>query len=167
MTLSIAPAVPSDAQLVLDLVKELAEYEKLSHDVVATVDDVRSSLFGDKPSAECLIARVDGVPVGFAIFFHNYSTFLARRGIYLEDLFIRPAHRGSGYGRALLAEIARIAIDRKCGRLEWAVLDWNAPAIAFYEKLGAREMKEWRLHRLTGEGLEALARETERSSRPR
>jgi GNAT superfamily N-acetyltransferase len=158
MTLRISPATPEDAPLVLDLVRELAEYEKLSHEVVATVDDVRGSLFGDRPAAEALIARLDEAPVGFAIFFHNYSTFLARPGIHLEDLFVRPAARGRGVGRALLAEVARIARDRRCGRLEWSVLDWNAPALAFYERIGAQVMNEWRLHRVTGESLEALAR---------
>ncbi len=157
MTLRISPATRDDAELVLALVRELAEYEKLSHEVVATADDVRESLFGEKPAAEALIAWLDDQPVGFAIFFQNYSTFLARSGIHLEDLFVRPAARGRGFGRALLAEVARIARDRKCGRLEWSVLDWNAPALAFYERIGARVMKEWRLHRLTGEALDAVA----------
>ena len=152
-------ATPEDSELVLALVTELADYEKLSHEVVGTVEDVRASLGGDRPATEALLAFHDGAPAGFALFFHNYSTFLARRGIYLEDLFVRPQFRGKGIGRALLASLARIACDRKCGRLEWAVLDWNAPALGFYEKLGARVMSEWRVHRLTGASLEALARE--------
>lgn len=157
MTLRISPATRDDAELILDLVRELAEYEKLSHEVVATADDVRASLFGERPAAEALIARQGEQPVGFAIFFHNYSTFLARPGIHLEDLFVRPAARGRGVGRALLVEVARIARDRNCGRLEWSVLDWNAPALAFYERIGARVMAEWQLHRLTGESLAELA----------
>jgi GNAT superfamily N-acetyltransferase len=152
-------ATPEDSELVLALVTELADYEKLSHEVVGTVEDVRASLGGDRPAAEALLAFHDGAPAGFALFFHNYSTFLARRGIYLEDLFVRPQFRGKGIGRALLASLARIACDRKCGRLEWAVLDWNVPALGFYEKLGARVMSEWRVHRLTGASLEALAGE--------
>ena len=157
MIVNIDFAKEGDAALVLELIRELADYEKLSHEVVATVDDVQRSLFVDR-SAECLIARDGEIPVGFALFFHNYSTFLAQRGIWLEDLFVRPAHRGKGHGKALLAALARIAVERRCGRLEWAVLDWNAPALAFYEKLGAQAKNEWRIHRLTGDSLQALAR---------
>lgn len=159
MALSIHPATEEDAPLVLALVRELAEYEKLAHEVTATAEDVRASLFGGARAAEALIARVRGEPAGFALFFHNYSTFLGRRGLYLEDLFVRPHLRGRGVGRALFAAVARAAKERGCGRLEWAVLDWNAPALAFYERLGARAMTEWRLHRLSGAALDALAEE--------
>ena len=157
MTLSIAPAVSSDAELVLDFVKELAEYEKLSHAVVATADDVRSALFSDQPAAECLIARADGEPVGFAIFFHNYSTFLAAPGIYLEDLYVVPERRSHGIGKALLRELARLAVERGCGRLEWSVLDWNEPAIQFYRSLGAEAKDEWTTFRLAGAALRRVS----------
>ena len=155
--LTIAPAVATDVPTILHLIQSLAEYEKLSHEVVATEDSLRTALFGETPGAECLIARKDGEPVGFALYFHNFSTFLSRRGLYLEDLFIEPAHRGKGYGKALLQQLAQIAVARGCGRLEWSVLDWNAPAIGFYQGLGARLMTEWRIFRLTGEALQTFA----------
>jgi len=157
-------ATPDDAEIVHALIGALADYEKLAHEVVGTVSDVRRSL--ENREAEALLAFHDGEPAGFALFFHNYSTFLARRGIYLEDLFVKPALRGKGIGKALFVELARIAVERKCGRLEWAVLDWNEPALGFYEKLGARVMTEWRIHRLAGPRLDALARATESARKP-
>ena len=158
MSLSIASAVEADAGLILSLIRELAAYERLSHAVTAAEEDVAASLFGEHPEAEVRIARWAGEPAGFALFFMNYSTFLGRRGIYLEDLFVREAHRRRGIGRALLRDLARIAVERGCGRLEWAVLDWNTPAIGFYEKLGATPMSEWTVFRLEGAALARLAR---------
>ena len=158
MSLSIAPAVEADAGLILSLIRELAAYERLSHAVSATAEDVAASLFGERPGAEARIARWAGEPAGFALFVMNDSTFLGRRGIYLEDLFVREPFRGRGIGRALLADLARIAVDRGCGRLEWAVLDWNTTAIGFYEKLGATPMDEWTVFRLEGAALARLAR---------
>lgn len=155
--LEIAPAVPADVPLVLRFVRELADYERLAHQVTATEDDVRRELFGAHPGAEVVIARLDGEPVGMALFFHNFSTFLARRGLYLEDLLVTPAARGRGVGRELLAYLARLAVARGCGRFEWAVLDWNEPAIRFYRALGAEPMEEWTVFRLTGEALAKLA----------
>ena len=154
---TITPATAADVPTILHLIRSLAEYERLSHEVVATEDSLHAALFGDRPGAECLIARTHGEPVGFALYFHNFSTFLSRRGLYLEDLFVEPAHRGKGYGKALLQQLARIAVGRGCGRLEWSVLDWNAPAIGFYESLGATLMSEWRIFRLTGDALQAFA----------
>jgi GNAT superfamily N-acetyltransferase len=157
--IDIRPATERDAPLVLELIRGLAEYERLSHECVATEERVRASLFGPRPDAEVVIAWAGDEAAGFALFFHNYSTFLARRGLYLEDLFVRPAWRGRGVGRALLAHLARLAVERECGRFEWWVLDWNADAIAFYERLGARPMSDWTVYRLTGEALERLAAE--------
>ena len=154
----IRAAVPADVPLILELIRALAEYEKLSHECHADEAALREHLFGPRPYAEALIAQADGVTQGFALYFHNYSTFLARPGIYLEDLFVRPAARGRGLGRALLARLAALALERGCGRLEWSVLDWNEPAIRFYRSLGARQMDEWRINRLTGGELQALAR---------
>ena len=161
----IRPAVPDDAPLVLDFIKGLAEYERAPDDVVATENDVRATLEGNPKRAEVVLAFEGEQPVGFALFFHNYSTWLGRPGLYLEDLFVSPEHRGKGYGRRLLAHLAAIARDRGCRRMEWSVLDWNEPAIGFYRSLGAVPMNEWTVHRLTGEALEALAREaaTERA----
>ncbi len=153
----IRPARPGDAPLILELIRALADYEKLSHEVEATVEALDRDLFGDRPYAEALIAEHDGQGVGFALYFHNYSTFLGRPGIYLEDLFVRPEVRGRGIGKGLLTQLARIAVDRGCGRLEWSVLDWNAPAIAFYASLGADLKREWLINRLTGDALHALA----------
>lgn len=149
----IRPAVADDAALVLKFIRELAVYERLDGEVVATEPLLRDTLFGARPAAEVLLAFCDDEPAGFALFFHNYSTFLGRPGIYLEDLFVRRQLRGRGIGRALLHRVARIARDRDCGRLEWAVLDWNKPAIAFYESIGATAMNEWKLFRLTGAAL--------------
>jgi GNAT superfamily N-acetyltransferase len=155
--LTIRPATVDDVPLIAQLVRELAEYEKLAHAAVATVAGLREQLFGERPAAEVLIAEADGEPAGFALFFHNFSTFLGRRGLYLEDLFVRPAFRGLGLGRHLMAALARIAVQRDCGRFEWSVLDWNEPSIAFYRRLGAVGMDEWTVQRLEGEALRALA----------
>ena len=155
--LEIRAAVEEDAPLILQLIKELAEYEKLSHEVVATEDSLRRSLFGERRFAEALIGEVGGEPVGFALFFHNFSTFLGRPGIYLEDLYVRPEFRGSGLGRALLVYLARLALERGCGRLEWSVLDWNEPAIGFYRSVGAAPVDGWTGYRVTGEALEQLS----------
>ncbi|MCL4814419.1 MAG: GNAT family N-acetyltransferase [Vicinamibacteraceae bacterium] len=154
----IASATPADAALVLRFIRKLAEYERLAHTVVATEDGLREVLSGEHPQAEVLLAYADDVPVGFALFFHNFSTFMGRHGLYLEDLFVEPAFRGSGIGKALLVELARIAVSRGCARMEWAVLDWNEPAIGFYKRLGAVAMDEWTVFRLTGEPLAQLAR---------
>ena len=156
----IRAADPNDVPLVLQLIRELAEYERMSGDVVATEAMLADALFGARPSAEVLIAMLDAEPVGFALFFHNFSTFAGRRGVYLEDLYVRPEARGRGLGRALLQELARIAIDRDCARLEWSVLDWNEPAIGFYRSLGAIAMDEWTVNRITGDALEQLAQQS-------
>ena len=155
--LRIRNATIEDVPLILTFIRDLAIYEKLEHKVVATEEKLRETLFGTPRFAEVIIGEVDEQAVGFALFFHNYSTFLARPGIYLEDLFVKPEARGHGHGRALLAHLAQIATQRGCGRLEWAVLDWNAPAIGFYESLGANALDDWRTFRLTGEALEKLA----------
>ena len=155
--MTIRPAHIDDVPVILELIRELAEFEKLAHEVVATEDDLRRTLFGAKPSAEILICEVDAKPAGFALFFTNYSTFLGKPGIYLEDLFIKPAMRSLGLGRRMLSELARLAVSRECGRLEWSVLDWNTRARKFYEDLGADPMKEWTVHRLTGPALAKLA----------
>jgi GNAT superfamily N-acetyltransferase len=160
MTFRIAAARPQDAGIVLDLVRQLADYEKLSHLVVATEDLVRDELFGPRPVIECVLGwGGDGAgaqAVGFALYFHNFSTFLARRGIYLEDLFVVPAARGRGYGKALLRHVARLALERECGRFEWSVLDWNQPAIDFYRAMGAQVLPDWRICRVTGDALAQL-----------
>ena len=157
--LRIEPAGEADVPLILGFIRELAEYERMLDKVVATEAGLREQLFGARPgAAEVVIARSEGEPVGFALFFHNFSTFLGRRGLYLEDLFVRPASRGKGVGRALLAHLARVALERGCGRLEWSVLDWNEPAIGFYRALGAEPMSEWTVFRLSGEPLAELAR---------
>lgn len=157
----IRPATPEDVRLILGLIRELAAYEKLENEVVATEDDLRRTLFGDRPAAEVVIldeSAGDGSEAaGFALFFHNYSTFLGRPGLYLEDLYVRPEARGKGYGQLLLSHLARLAVERGCGRMEWWVLDWNEPAIGFYRKLGAVAMDEWTVFRLTGAELEELA----------
>ena len=155
--LSIRPATADDVPLIRQLIAELAEYERLADAAVATDDGLREQLFSAQPAAEVLIGEVDGEAAGFALFFHNFSTFLGKRGLYLEDLFVRPAFRGSGLGRHLMASLARIAVQRDCGRFEWSVLDWNAPAIGFYRTLGAVGMDEWTVQRLEGEALHALA----------
>ncbi len=158
--LRIDPATPADIPLILALIRELADYEKLSDAVVATEAVLDRALFRDPPYAEAVVARMDGEPVGFALYFHTFSTFLAQPGLYLEDLYVRPAYRGKGYGRRLLAHLARIAVERDCGRFEWSVLDWNELAIRSYRRAGAVPMDEWTVWRLTGEPLRRLADET-------
>ena len=155
--LAIRPATIDDVPLIRQLVAELAAYERLADAAVATDADLREQLFGAHPAAEVLIGEVDGEAAGFALFFHNFSTFLGKRGLYLEDLFVRPAFRGAGLGRHLMAALARIAVQRDCGRFEWSVLDWNEPAIGFYRRIGAVGMDEWTVQRLEGDALHALA----------
>lgn len=156
---SIRMATENDAAVILSLIKELAEYEHLSHEVEATAEDIRLSLFGDRPVAEALIGEHAGIAVSFALFFYSFSTFLGKPGIYLEDLYVKPPYRKNGFGRGMLAHIARLAKERNCGRFEWSVLDWNEPAIRTYDRLNARPMNEWILYRLTGEALDQLAQE--------
>lgn len=153
----IRPAEPRDVPAIVGLIRALAEYERLSHAVVLDEAKLSDHLFGARPSAEVLIAEEAGTAVGFALFFHNYSTFLGRPGIYLEDLFVLPECRGRGYGKALFVALARIAVERDCGRIEWSVLNWNEPAIGFYRSLGAEAMDEWTVYRLTGEHISRLA----------
>ena len=153
----LRPATPQDAALILSFIRQLAEYERLGHEVVATEADLERDLFGAHPAAEVILGFSDGEPAGFALFFHNYSTFLGRPGIYLEDLFVVPAHRGKGLGKTLLVHLARLAVARNCGRLEWSVLDWNEPALQFYRSLGAVGLDEWTVHRVAGPALEKLA----------
>jgi GNAT superfamily N-acetyltransferase len=153
----VRPAVLADVPTLYALVVELARYEKLAHEVSATPDDLSTHLFGPRPFAEALVAEDGGQAVGFALFFHNYSTFLGRAGIYLEDLFVLPAHRRRGHGKAMLREVARLAVERRCGRFEWSVLDWNEPAIAFYRSLGAKRLDDWRIFRMTGDAIARLA----------
>jgi len=159
VTLRIRPGELEDVPLIAELIRGLARYEKLEREVVMTEEKLTAGLFGEHRYAETLIAENDGEPVGFALFFHNFSTFLAQPGIYLEDLFVVPEQRGRGVGRALLERLARVAVDRGCGRLEWAVLDWNRDAITFYERLGANANSDWTVYRLTGQPLRALAGE--------
>jgi GNAT superfamily N-acetyltransferase len=157
MRLTIRPATEDDIPLILTLIRELAEYERLSHEVSATEELLRESLFGERPVAEVLIGEADGRLAAFALFFHNFSTFLAKPGIYLEDLYARPEFRGRGFGKIMLARLARLAKERGCARLEWWVLDWNEPAIRFYKGLGAEAMEDWTVYRVSGEALENLA----------
>jgi GNAT superfamily N-acetyltransferase len=159
LALSIRPAELADVPVVASLIRQLARFEKLEHEVVLTEALLKAGLFGARPYAEAVLAEEDGQAIGFALFYHNFSTFLARPGMYLEDLFLLPDHRGRGVGRALLAHLARIAVERGCVRLEWAVLNWNQAAVRFYERLGARPNSEWTVYRLTGEALRALGRE--------
>lgn len=153
----IRPATEADVLLILRFIKELAEYERLSHEVVVTEETLRDSLFGDFRVAETLLAYLGDEPAGFALFFHNFSTFLGKPGIYLEDLYVSDEFRGAGVGRSLLAHLAKLAGERGCGRLEWWVLDWNEPAIDFYKSLGAQPMDDWTVYRVTGDELEKLA----------
>jgi GNAT superfamily N-acetyltransferase len=155
--LRIAPAAESDVPVILNFIRKLAEYEKLSHLVVATEANIHNNVFGPNPVAEVLLAYWDSEPVGFALYLRNFSTFLGQAGIYLEDLFVDPEHRGKGVGKALLIQLAKIAVERGYGRLEWAVLDWNTPSIEFYRSLGAVPLDEWTAYRLTGDALEQLA----------
>jgi GNAT superfamily N-acetyltransferase len=154
---AIRPATAADVPIILELIRALATYERAPNEVTATEDGLSKVLFGEKPAAEVLLAFENETAVGFAVFFHNFSTWLGRPGLYLEDLFVRPEDRGKGYGRALLIQLARVARDRGCGRMEWAVLDWNEPAIQFYRKLGAKSMDEWTVFRLKRDGIAKLA----------
>ncbi len=153
----IRPAAREDVPLLLQLIGELADYERLRDEVVLDAALLERHLFGARPAAEAAIAEVDGEAVGYALFFPTFSTFLGRPGMWLEDLFVRPQQRGAGVGRALLGHVARLAVERDCGRLEWSALDWNEPALAFYRLLGARRMGEWQQHRLDGQALAAVA----------
>jgi len=155
--LRIQPATIDDVALLLQFIKDLAEYEQLAHACVATEDDLRAHLFGPNAVAHALVAYLGSQPAGFALYFFNFSTFLARPGLYLEDLFVKPAWRNRGVGRALLAELARIAIDRGCGRMEWAVLNWNELALRVYRGIGAQPLNDWTVYRLTGDALSGLA----------
>ena len=156
-TFEIRAAGADDVATLLTLVKELAEYERLSHEVLATEDLLQEAMFGSRPYAEAAIAYANGAPVGFAVYFHTFSTFLGKPGLYLEDLYVRPAHRRRGYGQAVLRHVATIARERGCGRLEWAALDWNHPAVQFYTALGAEPLDEWTTYRVTGDDLRRLA----------
>lgn len=156
MTISIRPATAADLPLIAQLIRDLAEYERLAHEVRFDDEVLRTKLFGPRPYAEVVIGEIDGKAQGFALFFHNFSTFEGRPGIYLEDLFVRPEARGSGLGKALLSHLAALAVERDCARLEWSVLDWNGPAIGFYKKLGARFMDEWTVMRVDGDALAQL-----------
>ena len=155
--IQIRKATIDDAQLIFDFIMELAVYEKAAHEVVASVAMIRDTLFGPQAKAYCLICTLHDKPVGYAVYFYNYSTWLGKNGIYLEDVYVSPAYRERGAGKALLRHIARIAVEENCGRFEWSVLDWNVPAISFYEALGAKPQSEWTIYRLTGDALRALA----------
>ena len=157
MTLSIRPAAPADLPLIAEFIRDLAAYEKLSHEVRFDEAKLGENLFGARPYAEVVIGEIDGAAQGFALFFHNFSTFEGRPGLYLEDLFVRPEARGSGLGKALLAHLAQLCVARDCARLEWSVLDWNAPSIGFYQSLGAKLMDEWTVMRVDGDALTKLA----------
>jgi len=156
--IALRSATVDDAGLILKFIRQLAEYEKMTDEVVTDEDQLRKSLFGERRVAEVVIASYDGEPAGFALFFHNFSTFLGRPGIYLEDLFVQPDMRGRGIGQVLLSFLAKLAVERGCGRLEWAVLDWNVDAIRFYERLGAKPMDEWTVFRITADALDDLAK---------
>jgi GNAT superfamily N-acetyltransferase len=158
MTFTIRPATPADVAHIRAMIVELAVFEKLEHQVVATESLLHEGLFGARPACEAIIGEADGEVVSFALFFHNFSTFLTRKGLYLEDLYVRQSQRGQGFGKAMLARLAQIAVERECGRFEWSVLDWNAPAIQLYKSLGADVMPEWRICRLTGDALQTLAK---------
>ena len=156
MTFRIEPAQPRDTAILLSLIRALAEYERLTHLVVGTEAQLREELFGARPVIEAVVGWEDDSAIGFALYFHNFSTFLARRGLYLEDLFVVPQARGRGYGKALMRHVARVAVQRECGRFEWSVLDWNQPSIDFYRSLGAEVLPDWRICRITGAALAAL-----------
>src|SRR5215475_9250759 len=158
----IKPATKGDLSLILIFIKKLAAYERLVHEVTATEDGLRETLFGERPYAEVVIGYHRGEPVGFALFFHNYSTFLGKPGIYLEDLYVDEEHRGKGFGKALLVYLAKLTKERDCGRLEWSVLNWNEPSINFYKALGAAPLNDWTVFRMTGDALEMLANEQEK-----
>jgi GNAT superfamily N-acetyltransferase len=157
MNFTITPATRTDLSTIVELVRALAVYEKLEHVMVSNEADFERELFGADARIECVIAREGDMPVGFALFFHNFSTFLGRKGLYLEDLFVKPECRGKGYGKALLVHLAKIAVERNCGRFEWSVLDWNEPSIKFYESMGATVLPDWRIVRATGDSLAAMA----------
>ncbi len=159
--ISLRPAEPKDVGLIWSFIRELADYERLSHEAQATQADLAAALFCEHPKAFCDLAEWDGEPAGFALWFYTFSTFKGRHGLYLEDLYVRPEHRGQGVGRALLTRLARRCAAEGLGRLEWAVLNWNAPSIAFYERLGARPMADWTVYRLTGDALDTLGAEEE------
>ncbi len=156
----IRKATKDDTGTVLSFIKKLAGYEKLENEVKATRDLLEKNLFGEKAVAKCLLGFYDGIPVCFSIYFYNFSTFLGKPGLYLEDLFVLPEYRGRGFGKAMLVHLARTAVEEDCGRFEWAVLDWNEPALKFYESLGAEKLDDWIIHRVTGEALQKLAKET-------
>lgn len=156
-TFAIRPATPADVTHIQSMIVELAVFEKLEHLVVATEEKLHEGLFGAHPACEAIVGEENGEVVTFALFFHNFSTFLTRRGLYLEDLYVRQAHRGKGYGSRMLKHLARLAVDRNCGRFEWSVLDWNTPAIEFYKSMGAEILPDWRICRVTGAPLDALA----------
>ncbi len=155
--LTIRPASEKDIPVLLSFIKKIAAYEKLSNEVKTTESDLKNSLFGEKPSAEAVIAALQNKPVGFAVYFHNFSTFMGKPGLYLEDLYVDEEHRGRGFGKAMLLYLARLAKDRNCARFEWSVLDWNEPAIRFYKNLGAAPMNEWTVFRVAGDALDKLA----------
>jgi len=157
IALNIRKATTNDCKTILGLITELAEYEKLAHEVVATVEILEESLFGESPCAEALIGEVDGNAVAYAIYFFNFSTFTGRPGIYLEDIFVQPQYRGHGFGTNLLSQLAKIALEKRCTRIEWSVLDWNEPSIKFYRSIGAVPMDEWTVQRLSGEDITSLA----------
>lgn len=159
-SVSIRAAVRADVPLIHKLVRDLAVYEKMEDECISTAASLEEALFSNRPAAEVLIGELDGSPVGFALFYHNYSTFIGKKGIYLEDLFVQPEHRGHGVGKALLENLAALARDRDCARMEWSVLDWNAPSIAFYSSLGAAPMKGWSVFRMTRAPIEVLASKT-------
>ena len=156
MPFRIEPAQPRDTAVLLSLIRALAEYERLTHLVVGTEAQLREELFGARPVIEAVVGWENDSAVGFALYLHNFSTFLARRSLYLEDLFVVPQARGRGYGKALMRHVARVAVERECGRFEWSVLDWNQPSIDFYRSLGAEVLPDWRICRITGEALAAL-----------
>ena len=156
MTLSIDAATPADVPVLMTLIGELAEFERLAHEMVATEASLTDALFGARPAVEAVVVRVDGEVAGFALYFHNFSTFIGRRGLFLEDLYVRPAFRGQGVGRCLLTHVARLAAARGCGRMEWAVLNWNRRAIGFYQSIGARPVNDWTVYRLDRAALDAL-----------
>ena len=166
MEFRIVAATESDVPLILNMIRALADYERLSHQVVATEDGLREVLFGPRPAAEVVLGLAGGEAVGMAIFFHNFSTFLGQAGLYLEDLFVYPQWRGKGLGRMLLAHLANVAVQRGCGRLEWSVLDWNEPAIRFYRSLGAQPLDEWTVYRMTGDTLRAFGASSQPSREP-
>ncbi len=155
--LKITTATEHDAPVILDLIRQLAEYERLSHEVIATEQQIRDTLFGEHPAAEVLLASFEGETVGYAVFFTNYSTFFAKSGFYLEDLFVKPHVRGKGVGKALMARLAQLALERNCGRINWQVLNWNEPSLAFYRSLGATPLDEWTTYQVAGEALDRLA----------